>query len=114
VSEAPDLPLWAAILTSLLLLGGATFALVGAIGLTRLTSFYERVHAPTLGGTLGAALILVGSMVCFSALRTRFVGHELVLLTFMLLTTPTTFILLVRAALYRDRSESSEDFAPLD
>ena len=112
--EAPDLPLWAAILTSLLLLGGATFALIGAIGLTRLTSFYERVHAPTLGGTLGAALILLGSMVCFAVLRTRFVGHELVLLTFMLLTTPTTFILLVRAALSRDRTESNREFSPLD
>ncbi len=112
--EAPDLPLWAALLTSILIVGGAAFTLIGAVGLATLRSFYQRVHAPTLGTTLGAALILSGSMLCFSVLQSRLVGRELLLLLFVLLTTPVTFILLVRAALYRDRSESNQEVPPLD
>lgn len=111
---APELPLWAAALTSLLVLGGAAFTLIGAIGLVQLRSFYERVHAPTLGATLGAALVLLGSMLCFSVLQTRFVVHEILISVFVLLTTPVTFILLVRAALYRDRAEESDAVPPLD
>lgn len=112
--EAPNLPLWAAVLTSLCVLGGAAFTLIGAIGLARFASFYERVHAPTLGATLGAALILSGSMLCFSVLQSRFIAHEILLSVFILLTTPVTFILLVRAALYRDRVESSSYVPPPD
>lgn len=112
--DAPDLPLWAAVLTGLFILAGAAFTLIGAIGLVRLKFFYDRVHAPTLGATLGAALILLGSMLCFSVLQSRFIAHEILIAVFMLLTTPVTFILLVRAALYRDRAESSENVPPMD
>lgn len=112
--DAPELPLWAAITVTALVVAGASFALIGAIGLTRLKSFYDRVHAPTLGATLGAMLILAGSMVCFSVLQTRFIAHELLIIAFALITTPVTFILLVRAALYRDRTESNPDVPPMD
>ena len=111
---APDLPLWAALLASFLVVGGAAFTLIGAIGLVRLKLFYDRVHAPTLGATLGAALILLASMLCFSVMQSRPVAHEIALGAFMLLTTPVTFILLVRAALYRDRAESSQNVPPMD
>ena len=46
--EAPELPLWAAILTAFLVVAGAAFTLIGAVGLARLRVFYQRVHAPTL------------------------------------------------------------------
>ena len=52
-----DLPVWAALLTALLILIGSSLALIGSLGLLRLKSFYERVHAPTLGATLGMASI---------------------------------------------------------
>lgn len=111
--HAPDLPLWAAIAVAVLVVAGAAFTLIGAIGLARFKLFYDRVHAPTLGGTLGAALILLGSMLCFSVLETRFVAHEILIAAFTLLTTPVTFILLVRAALYRDRAESNPNVPPM-
>lgn len=103
--QAPDLPAWAALIVGLLLLGGATITLVGTLGLLRLKTFYERVHAPTLGATLGAILILVASMVCFSVLQSRPVIHEILIGIFVTLTTPVTLMLLARAAIYRDRSE---------
>lgn len=112
--EAPTLPLWAAVLTGFCLISGAALTLIGNIGLVRLKSFYQRVHAPTLGATMGAGLILLGSMLCFSVLETRLVIHEILLSAFVLLTTPVTLILLVRAAIYRDRAEDNGKVPPLD
>jgi len=106
--EAPDLPIWAAILVGLFVLLGASITLIGALGLLRLDNFYKRVHAPTLGTTLGTASILIASMICFSTLQTRPVVHEILIIIFVTLTTPITLMLLVRAALYRDRSEQVE------
>src|SRR5690606_32370844 len=60
------LPPWAALLTTLLVLAGAAFTLIGCIGLTRFQSFYQRVHAPTLGTSLGTILTLIASMLYFS------------------------------------------------
>lgn len=98
-----ELPLWASLLTSALVLLGAGLALTGSLGLLRLRTFYERVHAPTLASTLGAGCILIGSMLYFSVLQSRAVLHELLILAFLFITTPITLLLLVRAALYRDR-----------
>jgi multicomponent K+:H+ antiporter subunit G len=104
--QAPALPAWAALLTSVCLLLGAGLALIGSLGLLRLKSFYERVHAPTLGTTLGTGAILIASMTCFSVLQSRPVLHELLIAAFVTVTTPVTLILLVRAALFRDSHEA--------
>jgi multicomponent K+:H+ antiporter subunit G len=109
VEEIPD---WAAGLTAILLIIGAVVTLIGALGLVRLESFYERVHAPTLGTTLGAASIALASMVYFSASQTRPVLHEILIVVFVIVTTPVTLMILVRAALFRDRYESSDGAAP--
>ena len=53
MTHSADLPTWAALLTSLFLLLGAVLTLIGSLGLLRLGSFYDRIHAPTLGTTLG-------------------------------------------------------------
>jgi multicomponent K+:H+ antiporter subunit G len=103
--QGPDLPTWAAVLVSLLLLTGAMTTLIGTLGLLQLKSFYDRVHAPTLGTTLGTALILTASMLCFSVLQSRPVIHEILIGVFVTVTTPVTLMLLARAAIYRDRSE---------
>ena len=106
--HAAEVPLVIAVLTALLVVLGAALALIGSLGLLRLTSFYDRVHAPTMGTTLGMALILIASMVLFSALESRPVLHEIAIGIFMTLTTPVTFMLLVRAALHRDRAEGRD------
>lgn len=106
-----ELPAWAALLTSALVLLGAGLAFTGSLGLLRLGSFYERVHAPTLGATLGTGCVLIASMVFFSVLQARPVVHEILIAVFLTLTTPVTLMLLVRAALFRDRSEGRADGA---
>ncbi|MDO9432329.1 MAG: monovalent cation/H(+) antiporter subunit G [Pseudomonadota bacterium] len=109
-----ELPLWASILVSALLLLGALLAFTGSFGLLHLNSFYKRVHAPTLGTTLGAFCILAGSIAYFSVSQSRPVLHEVLIGVFLSLTTPITLMLLVRAALYRDREEGSPDVPHLD
>lgn len=112
MSHAADLPLWAALVASFLVLLGAGLTLVGAIGLVRLETFYDRLHAPSLGATWGAGGILLGSILLFSVLQSRLVVHEVLIAVFLTVTTPVTLMLLGRAALYRDRSENTADSPP--
>ncbi len=109
MNVAGNLPAWAALLTALLVLVGAAVTLIGSLGLLRLGNFYARVHAPTLGTTLGMASILIGSALYFSVLEARPVVHEILMAVFVTLTTPVTLMLVVRAALYRDRIEGSRE-----
>ena len=112
--QAPDLPAWAALIVAFLVLAGAAVTLIGSVGLLRMRTFYQRLHPPTLGSTLGLALIVAASIVCFSVLRSRLSVHELLIGIFVTLTTPVTFMLLARAALYRDRSEKTGEVPPAE
>ena len=103
MTQAVEVNALAAIVIAILVVAGAAVALIGSIGLLRLKTFYERLHAPTMGATLRTALVLIASIVLFSALEARPVLHEILIGIFMTLTTPVTYMLLVRAALHRDR-----------
>ena len=111
--QAPDLPPWAAIAVAALVLAGAATTLTGTIGLLRFKTFYDRLHPPTLGSSSGTLLIVAASLLCFSVLRTRISVHEILIALFVTLTTPVTFMMLARAALYRDRVEGNEIVPPL-
>jgi multicomponent K+:H+ antiporter subunit G len=108
MSEAVDLPAWAAIIVAMLLIIGAAFTFIGTLGLIRLHTFYQRVHAPTLGTTLGTGCITLASMLYFSVLGTRPVLHEVLIAIFVTVTTPVTLMILVRAAMLRDKFEGSQ------
>ncbi len=114
MNAAGNLPAWAALLTAFCVLVGAAVTLIGSIGLLRLGNFYARVHAPTLGTTFGMGSILVGSALFFSVMELRPVIHEILIAVFVTLTTPVTLMLLVRAALYRDRTEGNENVPAAD
>ena len=64
-----------------------------------------------MGTTGGVGLMLAASMLLFSALESRPVLHEIVIAVFVVVTTPVTYLLLVRAAVHRDRTrrEASRD-----
>ena len=91
---------------ALLVLAGALLAFLGSLGLLRLKTFFERVHPPTMGTTLGSALVLAGSLLYFTALESRLVLHEILIGVLMTVTTPVTYLLLGRAALRRAHGES--------
>jgi multicomponent K+:H+ antiporter subunit G len=106
-SHFESLPPAVAILIAVLLLIGAGLTLIGAWGLLRLPSFYERIHAPTLGTSWGTGGIVIASMVLFSTLGLRFALHEILIGIFVTVTTPVTLMLLARAAHYRDRLDDA-------
>jgi len=112
MTHAENLPAWAALLVAFLVLAGAGLALIGAIGTLRFRTFFERVHAPTLGTSWGTGAIVLASMILFSVLGSRPVLHEILIGVFISITTPVTLMLLARAALYRDRSEDGSEVPP--
>lgn len=105
---ADSVPAWVAFVVVALALAGSALSLIGAVGLAQLKTFYERVHAPTLGATLGMALVLLASIVWFTAAEGRFMPREILIGLFLTVTTPVTLILLARAALFRDRTEAAD------
>lgn len=110
-----QLPTWAAIIIAVFVIVGSSLALLGAMGLVRLKSFYQRLHAPTLGYSYGTLLIILASMLMFSLLEGRAVVHELMIGIFIMVTTPITLLMLGRAALRRDRDRKlghDEDVPP--
>lgn len=108
-----DIPLWAAILVSVCVLIGAVLTLIGAVGLVRVGSFYQRIHMPTLGTSFGAVGILLASAVVSTMGEQRFIAHEVLIFIFVSVTTPVTLMLLARAALHRDRVEGSPEVPPI-
>ncbi len=85
------------IITSVFLLIGAFFTLVGSIGLIRLPDFFMRLHAPTKASTLGVGGVLLASMVY--ALNEGVLIHELIITLFVFVTAPVSAHLLSQAAL---------------
>lgn len=109
MSHLTDLPTWVAIPVCILLLLGSAITLIGSIGLIRLKTFYGRLHAPTLGASAGTVLICTASMITFAVLQNRWILHEVLIIVFVILTTPVTLMLLGQSALYRDRIEGKND-----
>ena len=108
---AQTLPWWAALPVAFLLVLGGLIAVIGTLGMFRLKSFYQRIHGPAITVTLGTGCILVASMLYFSVAQSRLVIHELLIAAFVLMTAPVVSMLIMRAALYRDREEGS-DYVP--
>lgn len=104
-----EIPLWGAIVFSILIVGGAALTLLGCLGLARLSSFYARVHSPTLGTSFGMLGVVAASALYFSLVEMRPVLHEILILVFVTVTTPVTLMLLSRAALHRDRAHGDPD-----
>lgn len=112
MSHLESLPLWASVVIAAFLVLGSVLTLLGTIGLAYLRSFYDRLHAPTLGTSWGTASIAIASMVMFSIVGERVILHEFLIGVFVMVTTPITLVLLGRAALNRDRVEDSESLPP--
>src|SRR5690606_18790542 len=97
---APTIALWAAVPAALLLVLGGVLALIGGLGLLRLPDFYQRLHAPTLSNTLGCGSVLVASLLYFSVLHGRLMPREVLITVFIVMTSPVTAMLLIKAGRY--------------
>jgi len=101
-----DVPLWAALPAAVLLVAGGLFAFIGSLGLLRLRTFQARMHGPSMGTTMGTGCLLIASMLVSSSLAQRPVVHELLITLFVVMSSPVTAMMLMRAAVYRDRARS--------
>jgi multicomponent K+:H+ antiporter subunit G len=108
---ATALPLWAEVLTAVFAVLGAAFAAIGSFGLVRLPGFFRRIHAPTLGATLGVWCMTTATVIYFSAQGFSLFLHAILIALFVALTAPVTTIFLMRAALFRERQKHSPDAA---
>lgn len=95
-------------LVAALILIGAFFLLVGALGLARLPDMMRRLHGPTKATTLGIGSLLIASIVYFTAARGSFSVHELLIALFLFLTAPVSAQMLAKAHLLRSRAERSQ------
>lgn len=98
-----SLTVWIGVPAAILLILGGLLTLIGSVGVLRLPDFYARMHAPTMGTTLGTGCVLVASMLVSSGVLHRPVVHELVITLFLTMTAPVTAILLMQAARARTR-----------
>ena len=100
----PDLlPLWADLLISVLVLLGAGIVLIGAWGLVRLETFFERVHTPAIMATLGCWCVMHAALLYFSMAEGALNLRLLLIALFVAITVPITSVFLMRAALFRAR-----------
>lgn len=85
-------------IVSVLILGGSFFTLAGAVGLLRFPCFFARLHAAGLVTTAGLGLLILGEVVYFSLLHGAFSFKGLLVIAFVLITTPVSAHALGRAA----------------
>jgi multicomponent K+:H+ antiporter subunit G len=109
--SAAELPLWAVLPITLLLMAGSMLALIGSYGLLHLPDFHSRMHAPTLGNSLGLACVLTASLLAAGAHGERLVLQEILIAVLIVMTTPVSTMLLMQASLYRKR-DRIDDAAP--
>ncbi len=83
-------------LANILILLGAFFVLTGALGILRFPNFFTRLHPAGVTDSLGIPLLLGGLML--HAGLTLASGKLLILLLFLLLTSPTACHALAKAA----------------
>ena len=83
-------------IAALVMVIGALFSLLAAVGLLRLPDLYTRMHAASKAGVVGAGLILLAvALVSFDAAVAL---RAMLGIIFLVLTTPVSAHLLARAA----------------
>lgn len=98
------------IVTGLMLVIGAAFALVASVGIIRLKDVYMRMHAASKAGTLGSGVMLLALAVHASDLAV--VTRAIAGVVFFLLTAPISAHLLAKAAYaagYRPCADTRHD-----
>lgn len=88
-------------ISTVLILFGATFALIGSIGLVRFPDVFTRLHGPTKATTVGVGGVLLGTILFLLMQGEKGAIRELLITAFLFLTAPVSAHLLAKAALHR-------------
>ena len=99
---------WVEALVAVLLLASGALSLIGAVGMLRMKTFFQRMHPPALATTLGSWCVALGSVLYFSALESRLGLHNWLIIILLAITAPVSTTLLARAALFRRREGEME------
>jgi multicomponent Na+:H+ antiporter subunit G len=81
-----------------LMLVGAVFGLVAAIGVLRMPDIFLRMHASTKSATLGIAMIMLGASLYFNNLAVT--ARSLAVVVFLFTTAPVAAHMVGRAAYF--------------
>ncbi|QSP94656.1 monovalent cation/H(+) antiporter subunit G [Marinobacter salinisoli] len=90
------------LIVSVLLVSGASFVILAALGILRLPDLPTRMHASTKAGAMGAILIMSAVALHFS--ESTVVARAIAFIIFILLTTPIAAHVIGRAG-YRTGAE---------
>lgn len=103
-------PLSEIVVGVLLLFSGAS-ALLGGLGLVRLSDFFMRLHAPALLVTLSAWGLTLASIVHFTARLGSLAPQTWLVIILLSITAPVSTMMLARAGLFRRRL-AGDDLPP--
>lgn len=93
---SPVLEIAVTLLVAVLLVVGAIFSLLAAIGIIRFPDLYTRMHAASKAGTIGSGLLLLAAGV--HSLNPAILIRALAGFFFFVLTAPISAHLLAKAA----------------
>lgn len=85
------------VLSWILIVGGAVFALIGAFGIVRFPDFWSRLHAASVTDSGGVILMILG--MCLQAGLTLVTVKLLIIGLFLFVTGPTATHAVANAAL---------------
>ena len=113
-AAAPGLQWLADGVVALLLLASGALVLIAAIGVLRLPTFYQRMHAASVIPTAATWCVALASIVHFSTAGSDGpVLHQVVVLLLLAITVPVSTVLLMRAAIFRaEKKHPLRDRAP--
>jgi multicomponent Na+:H+ antiporter subunit G len=87
------------VIVALLVVLGAAFAFIAALGVLRMPDFYMRMHAATKAGSFGALLLLLAAALYFQSLRASITA--IAVIVFFYATTPVAAQTLAESAYRR-------------
>ena len=88
------------ILTAVMWMAGAAFALLAALGVLRMPDVFTRMQASTKASTLGLGCLLIGAALQLGDFAS--VVRAVSIMAFILLTTPVAAHVIARAAYLAD------------
>jgi multicomponent K+:H+ antiporter subunit G len=97
------LPFWIEAVVAALLLASGVLSIVAAVGLVRMKSYFQRMHAPALANTGGAWCVALATFVYFSMMDAHLALYAFIVSVLLAITAPVTTLLLARTGLFRKR-----------